>query len=145
VEEAAPKAGTEEAITVAPFATFASVATVATAQARPIGVHAERWQGPPPAERGADVPLAASGLSESVQLGRKARRCWRGSACGARRWGGARLAYGAASRIGAAGASGLRADHNEWNHVEDFDWLKATHSPNWGELPEAERKAPEWE
>ena len=44
-----------------------------------------------------------------------------------------------------AAASGLRADHNEWNHVEDFDWLKATHSPNWGELPEAERKAPEWE
>ena len=44
-----------------------------------------------------------------------------------------------------AAASGLRADHNEWNHVEDFDWLKATHSPNWAELPEAERKAPEWE
>ena len=44
-----------------------------------------------------------------------------------------------------AAASGLRADHNEWNHVEDFDWLKATHSPNWAELPEAEREAPVWE
>ena len=41
-----------------------------------------------------------------------------------------------------AAASGLRADHNEWNHVEDFDWLKATHSPNWAD--EAERKAPVW-
>ena len=44
-----------------------------------------------------------------------------------------------------AAGSGLRADHNEWNHVEDFDWLKATHSPNWAELPEAERKAFAWE
>ena len=39
-------------------------------------------------------------------------------------------------------AAGLRVEQNEWQQVDDFDWLKATHSPNWAELPEAARVAP---
>ena len=38
--------------------------------------------------------------------------------------------------------AGLQPDHNQWSLVDDFDWLKATHSPNWAELPEVERKPP---
>ena len=39
-------------------------------------------------------------------------------------------------------AAGLRTEHNQWDCVDDFDWLKASHSPNWSELPEGERKGP---
>lgn len=39
-------------------------------------------------------------------------------------------------------AAALQPEHNQWALVDDFDWLKATHSPNWAELPEAERKPP---
>ena len=36
----------------------------------------------------------------------------------------------------------LKPEQNQWELVDDFDWLKADHSPNWAVLPEAERKAP---
>ena len=39
-------------------------------------------------------------------------------------------------------AAGLRTEHNQWDCVDDFDWLKASHSPNWSELPVGERKGP---
>ena len=42
----------------------------------------------------------------------------------------------------ALAAAGLRSEHNQWDCVDDFDWLKASHSPNWAELPEGERKPP---
>ena len=35
---------------------------------------------------------------------------------------------------------GLAADKNQWKLVDDFDWLKASHSPNWSVLPDAERR-----
>ena len=35
--------------------------------------------------------------------------------------------------------SGLLRSRNKWNDVKDFKWLRAQHSPNWSELPEAER------
>ena len=38
--------------------------------------------------------------------------------------------------------AGLQPEHNQWSLVDDFDWLKATHSPNWAELLEVERKPP---
>lgn len=28
---------------------------------------------------------------------------------------------------------------NRWNHVQDFQWIKAEHSPNWCEIPPEER------
>lgn len=28
---------------------------------------------------------------------------------------------------------------NRWNQVQDFQWIKAEHSPNWYEIPERER------
>ena len=39
-------------------------------------------------------------------------------------------------------AAGLRAESNQWELVDDFDWLKATHSPNWQTLPLDQRIAP---
>lgn len=39
-------------------------------------------------------------------------------------------------------AVGIAPEHNQWHLVDDFDWLKASHSPNWTELPEADRKRP---
>ena len=38
--------------------------------------------------------------------------------------------------------AGLCASQNQWQLVDDFNWLKATHSPNWAVLPEAERTRP---
>jgi len=38
----------------------------------------------------------------------------------------------------ASGLPSLAA--NQWELVDDFDWLKASHSPNWAVLPEAERR-----
>jgi len=43
---------------------------------------------------------------------------------------------------GAFAAASLKPEQNQWELVDDFDWLKADHSPNWAVLPEAERKAP---
>lgn len=41
--------------------------------------------------------------------------------------------------------SGLDRDRNNWNQVDDFNWLAAgTPSPNWTVIPEAERKT-EWD
>ena len=38
--------------------------------------------------------------------------------------------------------SGLDRDRNNWNQVDDFNWLAAgTPSPNWSVIPEADRKA----
>jgi len=31
------------------------------------------------------------------------------------------------------------SSQNQWDHVDDFKWLKAEHSPNWSILPENER------
>lgn len=39
-------------------------------------------------------------------------------------------------------AAGLQPEHNQWQLVDDFDWLKATHSPNWSVLCEEERRRP---
>ena len=39
-------------------------------------------------------------------------------------------------------AVGIAPEHNQWQLVDDFDWLKASHSPNWAELPETERVRP---
>lgn len=37
--------------------------------------------------------------------------------------------------------SGLDRNRNNWNQVDDFNWLAAgTHSPNWTVIPEEERK-----
>lgn len=37
--------------------------------------------------------------------------------------------------------SGLNQDQNNWNQVDDFNWLVAgTPSPNWAVIPEADRK-----
>lgn len=41
---------------------------------------------------------------------------------------------------GGIGAEGLGA--NMWDQVDDFGWLKAEKSPNWGVLPEGERVLP---
>jgi hypothetical protein len=43
---------------------------------------------------------------------------------------------------GAFATAGLTKEQNEWQLVDDFDWLKATHSPNWAVLPEHERLPP---
>ena len=37
---------------------------------------------------------------------------------------------------------GLDASHNQWHLVDDFDWLRASHSPNWAELPPEQRAHP---
>ena len=36
----------------------------------------------------------------------------------------------------------LHADSDQWSHVDDFNWLKDTQSPNWSVLPEEERQPP---
>ena len=36
-------------------------------------------------------------------------------------------------------ASGLARMENMWQRVDDFKWHRAQHSPNWCELPEADR------
>ena len=36
---------------------------------------------------------------------------------------------------------GLEPDSGMWREVNDFGWLRATPSPHWAELPEAERQA----
>ena len=48
------------------------------------------------------------------------------------------------SLSGVYAAAGLKPEHNQWQLVDDFDWLKAGHSPNWEVLPEAERQRPSW-
>ncbi|CAB1311848.1 unnamed protein product [Coregonus sp. 'balchen'] len=41
--------------------------------------------------------------------------------------------------------SGLDRDRNNWNQVDDFNWLAiGTQSPNWSVIPEAERRT-EWD
>ncbi|CAL1599568.1 unnamed protein product [Knipowitschia caucasica] len=41
--------------------------------------------------------------------------------------------------------SGLDRNRNNWNHVDDFNWLSTTEaSPNWTVIPEEERRS-EWE
>lgn len=35
--------------------------------------------------------------------------------------------------------SAEEAIENQWDHVDDFKWLKAGHSPNWSILPEEDR------
>ena len=40
---------------------------------------------------------------------------------------------------GAIAAAGLRAELNQWNLVDDFDWLKQSQSPNWSVIDEAQR------
>ena len=40
----------------------------------------------------------------------------------------------------AVGAAGLSLAANQWEMVDDFDWLKSTHSPHWCTLPESERR-----
>ena len=42
----------------------------------------------------------------------------------------------------AFGEAGLNPEANQWELVDDFDWLKATASPNWSVLPAEERAAP---
>jgi len=42
----------------------------------------------------------------------------------------------------AFGAVGIAPDTNQWQLVDDFDWLKASHSPHWCELGEEDRKEP---
>ena len=37
---------------------------------------------------------------------------------------------------------GLEPDSGMWRQVNDFGWLRATPSPHWSEMPEAERQAP---
>lgn len=32
---------------------------------------------------------------------------------------------------------------NRWNHVQDFQWIKAEHSPNWSEMSPEERTGDE--
>ena len=32
-----------------------------------------------------------------------------------------------------------KTEDNQWQHVDDFKWLKAEQSPNWGVLPEEQR------
>jgi hypothetical protein len=36
----------------------------------------------------------------------------------------------------------LKTVQNQWDHIDDFKWLKAEQSPNWSVLPESERVAP---
>ena len=38
-------------------------------------------------------------------------------------------------------AEELRRVPNQWDQVDDFMWLRAEQSPNWGILPEGERVA----
>ena len=38
--------------------------------------------------------------------------------------------------------AGLDPSNNQWESVDDFDWLKAQQSPHWSVLPDAERKPP---
>ena len=42
---------------------------------------------------------------------------------------------------GAVAAAGMDPTRNEWSNVDDFGWLKATASPHWCVLPEAERRS----
>ena len=51
-----------------------------------------------------------------------------------------RLPYGAcASNLASAD---LLGDLSQlWNQVDDFGWIKTVQSPNWAEIPEAERSA----
>eukprot|EP00325_Prymnesiales_sp_UTEX-LB-985_P004111 CAMPEP_0174705092 /NCGR_PEP_ID=MMETSP1094-20130205/8433_1 /TAXON_ID=156173 /ORGANISM="Chrysochromulina brevifilum, Strain UTEX LB 985" /LENGTH=385 /DNA_ID=CAMNT_0015903213 /DNA_START=47 /DNA_END=1204 /DNA_ORIENTATION=- len=39
-------------------------------------------------------------------------------------------------------AVGIKPELNQWQLVDDFDWLKASHSPNWTELAEGQRVGP---
>ena len=39
-------------------------------------------------------------------------------------------------------AVGLLEENGLWERVDDFGWLRATPSPNWGVLPEGERLPP---
>jgi len=48
------------------------------------------------------------------------------------------------SLSGAFAAASLKPEHNQWQLVDDFDWLKAAQSPNWAVLPAAERQSPTW-
>ena len=41
---------------------------------------------------------------------------------------------------GAVEAAALNLAANQWDQVDDFNWLKATASPNWCVLPENERR-----
>ena len=53
---------------------------------------------------------------------------------------------GAAAALRAAGLSDSDEDagawRDAWRGVDDFAWIRATHSPNWAELPPAERAPP---
>ena len=42
---------------------------------------------------------------------------------------------------GAVAAAGMDPTRNQWSNVDDFGWLKATASPHWCVLPEAERRS----
>ena len=39
----------------------------------------------------------------------------------------------------AMASAGLRDDLNQWNLVDDFDWLKQSQSPNWCVIAEDQR------
>ncbi len=39
-----------------------------------------------------------------------------------------------------AGLDGVTGANNKWDRVEDFNWLRLQHSPNWSQLPAEQRK-----
>ena len=53
---------------------------------------------------------------------------------------------GAKTALRAAGLTDAPEDaaawRDAWRGVDDFAWIRSTHSPNWAELPPAERAPP---
>jgi len=39
-------------------------------------------------------------------------------------------------------AAGLKLENNQWDQVDDFNWLKAHHSPNWSIMTNEDRQIP---